>query len=770
MKKGLIYCFLAITALSFAGGCSKNDNALPDDATTKYRLSVKADKRTETPSSKALAIEDRNGKHYLASYWETTDNVYVHDTQEGHLIGTLHPRSEGTNAYLDGEISTPPAVGASLYFSYPVSSFNYDYRGQDGTLETIAQRYDFANAEAQIKSKDNSTITLENSLTFWSQQAIVKFTLVDAAGNPVYPTKLTLSAKKENQSILFLHGSETGNLEINIDQTTPHNEIYAAISFMGTQTATSFKLVASVGDKITYVYERNAETTFETGKYYEISVKLSNMEVSESVDMNDIVFNFNFTENGSQWTKEGPIFLFFEGITTGYYAIIHDGDGWKEGEFIDLGGTQASDLLESGKVTAVYLDWGDKLDSTPLSFSNGEWKFLRGSSQTEGWKYLSASKVPFSVSGVTVGGTEKVELSSSISIQEPSYNAIAFDTEIPEISGMLSVKFACNNLIPAGLASISSDGTVNDVEGSAGQWINVISYYACAKSVDSPDYVYYYALKATNSSSTDYYYHFFDNKPYSMKEGVGIYPRAEFLDIDHGKDWVQVGKGIFVTIRDKTWWTTNLSNDRHSPLPHPWTTDELIWTGNWNGTEQVPRNQWDPDRASKSLSGETFDYDSELPAPFNWHNSDYYFNRLVSILGINGWIVADKDDFSKFIFLPFADHSDFYFYADIYGTNISVRYNYNWHYWAKGYFSELLYHRKNSGGYDDRHWAYNFASTLHFPSYNDSFYPYYDGASVQYNGPNIVINNGRPGVPDYTIINNDNQPLYFPARPVKKNP
>ena len=326
MRKVLNSCLLALLALSFAGGCSKNDNALPDDAATKYRLSVKANKSTETLSSKALALEDRNGKHYLASYWKTTDNVYVHDTQEGHLIGTLHPRSEGANAYLDGEISTPPAVGASLYFSYPVSSFNYDYRGQDGTLETIAQRYDFANAEAQIKSKDNSTITLDNSLIFWSQQAIVKFTLVDAAGNPVYPTKLTLSAKKENQNILFLHGSNTGNLEINIDQTTPHNEIYAAISFMGTQTASYFKLEASVGDKITYVYERNAETTFETGKYYEISVKLSNMTVNPSVGMNDIVFNFNFTENGSQWTKEGPIFLFFEGITTGYYAIIHDAD------------------------------------------------------------------------------------------------------------------------------------------------------------------------------------------------------------------------------------------------------------------------------------------------------------------------------------------------------------------------------------------------------------------------------------------------------------
>ncbi|MBR6466241.1 MAG: hypothetical protein IKS82_07385 [Bacteroidales bacterium] len=756
MKKVFNYCLLALSALAFAVGCSKNDNILPDDTSPKYRLTVKADKGTDNPSSKALAIEDRNGKHYLASSWETGDAIYVHLNTTGNSIGTLHPRSEGANAYLDGDISGSLHTGDYLCFSYPISSFNWDYTGQDGSLETIAQRYDYAYADAYIKSVDGSTITVD-PLTFSAQQAIVKFTLVDAASNPVCPTKLTLTAKDaQNHDILIRSNSSTGNLEINIDQTTPHNEIYAALNFMGTSTAASFKLVASVGEQITYVYERNTETTFQTGKYYEIKVKLSNMTVNPSIGIDDLVFNFNFTENGSQWTKEGPVFVFFDGVTTGYYSIIHDGDGWHDGSFVDLDGTQASALLESGKVTAVYLDWGEQLDSNPVSFSNGKWNFLKGGSQTEGWKYLSAGKVPFSVAGVTVSGTQKIELNCSISLSEPSYNAIAVD---PGITGTNFTKFACNNLIPAGLASISSDGTVNDVEGSAGQWINVISYYACAKLVDSPDYVYYYALNATNSSSTDYYYHLFDTNNNRLTLKGTTYPHAEISE--DGNDWIQVGKGIYVTIRGTTWWTTNLSNDRHSPLPHPWMTDELVWT---------TTNQWDNDRVSKSLSESTFDDNSQLPEPFNWHNSDYYFNRLVSILGIKGWIVADKDDFSKFIFLPFANHSDFYFYAKIYPKETVFRYNYNWHYWAKGCHPNLLYHRKGVEGYDDRHWGYHFASTLHFPSYNDSFYPYYDGASITYNGPDITIINGRPGVPDYAMLDNYTiEPLYFPARPVKKN-
>ena len=364
---------------------------------------------------------------------------------------------------------------------------------------------------------------------------------------------------------------------------------------------------------------------------------------------------------------------------------------------------------------------------------------------------MSASKVPFSVSGITVGGTQKIELNSSISISAPSYNAIAVD---PGITGTYFTKFACNNLIPAGLASVSSDGTVNDVEGSAGQWINVISHYACAKLVDSPDYVYYYALHANSPSvdNPDSYYHLFDIGNARLNLKGTTYPHAEISD--EGEDWVQVGKGIFVTMRCTTWWSTNLSDDRHSPLPHPWTTAELVWT---------TTNQWDNDRVSKSLSEATFDYNSQLPEPFNWHNSDYYFNRLVSILGIKGWIVADQDDLSKFIFLPFANHSDFYFYAKMYPDVTELRYNYNWHYWAKGCHPYLLYHRKDVLGYDDRHWGYHFASTLHFPSYNDSFYPYYDGTDINFFS-------GRCGVPDYAMLNNyDIQPLYFPARPVKKN-
>ena len=747
MQRVLNFCLLAFLVLSFASGCSKDDDSLTDIDAPKLRLSVKANRSNSVPS-KALVIEDRGGNNYLASYWATTDAVYVHNAQ-GPSIGTLNPREAGASAYLDGEVN-PAGLSAGTYlcFSYPISSFNWNYTGQDGTLETISQHYDYLFADAYINSIDGSTINID-PLTFSAQQAIVKFTLVDADSNPVYPTQLTLTAKNSlDEDILIQSGSTCGNLVINVDQGVPHNEIYAAIRFMGTSTAASFTLEASVGEYVTYEYEKTTETTFQNGKYYEIRVKLSNMTVNpSSLNINDLVFNFNFTENASEWTKEGPIFVFFDGVTTGYYAIIHDGYGWQDGEFVDLGGTEVSDILESGKVTAVYLDWGEQLDVSPLSYSAGKWRFLKNSSATEGWKYLRASKVSFTLSAVTVGMTETVSLNSSLSLSEPSYTSIAVD---PGLTGTTFTKFACNNLIPAGLASISSDGTVNDIEGSAGDWINLISNYGCAKLVNTPDNVYYYALH-TNSLSTDRYYHLFDTDNLRLTLKGLSYPHAEI--VENEGDWLEVGINKYVTIRGVTWWSTNLSDDRYSPLPHPWTTAELTWT---------TVNQWDGDRVSKSLSEATFDYNSELPEPFNWYNSTYYYSHLVEILGIKGYILADQDDLTSFIFLPFANHSDFLFYSCMYPDETVLQYHYNWHYWAKGCHPYLLYHRKDVLGYDDRYWGYHFASTLHFPSYNDSFYPYYDGTD-------IYFFSGRCGIPDYAMLNNyNNQQVYFPARPVKK--
>ena len=141
MKKLWYFGLLSLFALSISGGCSKNDDISTEDISTpKYHLSVKADKGSDDPLTKALAVEDRDGKHYLVSSWKTTDVIYV--LKNYTVIGTLSPTSDGAFANLEGNITATLGVGDKLLFTYNTNTDECDYTGQDGTLETIAQNYD----------------------------------------------------------------------------------------------------------------------------------------------------------------------------------------------------------------------------------------------------------------------------------------------------------------------------------------------------------------------------------------------------------------------------------------------------------------------------------------------------------------------------------------------------------------------------------------------------------------------------------------------------
>ena len=750
MKKLLEFGLLAFFAISLAGGCSKNDDSLPEDNTLpKYKISVKADKGTDDPLTKALAVEDRDGKHYLVSSWKTTDVIYV--LKNYTVIGTLSPTSDGAFANLEGNITATLGVGDKLLFTYNTNTDECDYTGQDGTLETIAQNYDYSIADALVQSIDGENITLDHSLSFTSKQAIVKFILMDKNGNPVYPEKLTLRGWGASDHDVIYQKTENdqrGEIEINIDQTNPHNEIYAAVKMFA--SAASFAVTGFsglIGENkyaLNYRYTKNTETIFNSGKYYEVKVKL-NTDTDPDVNLDDINFNFTFLEDGSNWTQDGRVFVFFEGVTTGYYSIIHDSDGWHNGSFEDLDSnhpTNPAALLVNGKVTAVYLY--RQLAEAP-SFSYGKWSF----GGVEGWKYISANNVPYTVS--SSGSTGTVNITSEINLLTPDNTGIEIDPEMAN-----SAKFACNYLVPVGLASISGDGTINEVSPNPGDWITVFQqHYAYAKIIDPEPFVpsiysspstvlHYYALETTLNGNSSYY-HLLDDTDARLAIGSD---GLSHISAEGGGDWIQVGPGKFVTLRGMNWWTTNLSEDRHSPLPNPWANAELVWT---------TKNQWQSDRCSYSLSESKFDFNSVLPDPFNWQSGNYMY-QIITVCGTKGFVYAECSDITKFIFLPLGNHDNIEFNAMIYPHATLLQYNLNWHYWAKGY-DILLFHKRDVTGYADEYWAYNPTSTFFFPSFHDpaGFYPFYHANMYE---------TGR-FVPDYALMYSDNMPLHFPARPIK---
>lgn len=327
MKK-ILFGACALASLLVAGVAltSCNNEGLTPEQPSKekcYKLSFNATISQSDALTRALGYDSENPKQ-LNAWWETTEKVYAVNMSavmsggsgDVTIDGYLQPSSNGVTTTLSGWLTPAEEIhamegktpGDILFFVYP--SLAVDYTGQDGTLETIAQKYDYAQAITMVTSTENGILevmdassmflsgkdpepdpkplmapatrgSLDNTIPFISSQAIVKFTLVDKeTGNPINATSLTIDAKNiYGESMLMTTSSfdhaEYGTVAIN--RTSPtDNVIYAALSEETEYSGTlNYELVAFDGTDA-YTYTKSG-ARFEFGKYYEIKVKMQKM-------------------------------------------------------------------------------------------------------------------------------------------------------------------------------------------------------------------------------------------------------------------------------------------------------------------------------------------------------------------------------------------------------------------------------------------------------------------------------------------------------------
>ena len=271
---------LLMAGAAFAA-CSSEDNMIGGQPASQqtYTMTIEASKGGGSDATtRALSID---GSGALNATWETSNEVKAYNyTKSSALTGSLKPQSNGVSATLTGSLTGSVAVDDIIYLLWP--SVDADYTGQDGTLETIAQRYDYTKGVAKVTSVDGTTIGAEDSshggpVLFTNSQAIVKFTLIDKATNsPINATQLTIDAKVNGgsrliQSITYPDAYKIGPITIN--RTTPtDNVIYAALPF-SSQAKFTFALTATDGTH-NYTYEK-ADVTMLNGRYYEITVKMT---------------------------------------------------------------------------------------------------------------------------------------------------------------------------------------------------------------------------------------------------------------------------------------------------------------------------------------------------------------------------------------------------------------------------------------------------------------------------------------------------------------
>ena len=300
----LAVAFLASATLA---ACSNSDDSIIDEqpvvtptAPTAYTMTVQASKGDET--TRGLYFDSEGALN--AKWYEGEEVEVMQDQGDFIVLGTLTAAaSDDGSTTLTGTLHTAPISNMDILFF--LHSSVRSYTGQTGLLLTdansIEKKYDYATATAYkggfTVDAETKTVTIQNGLTFMSEQAIVKFNLLNALTNQALEAKsLTLygvrkpgTVEVDNicQEIIMGESGYTSTCgELTITSVTATNEIYVALK---QEYGASSKFKVSAEDEAGNVYYYNAENvTFTAGKFYEVTVKMRPVKT----DLSQLTENF----------------------------------------------------------------------------------------------------------------------------------------------------------------------------------------------------------------------------------------------------------------------------------------------------------------------------------------------------------------------------------------------------------------------------------------------------------------------------------------------
>ena len=252
--KHLSLAVLLMTGAAFTACSSSEDDIIGQSVNPTesevFTMTIQATKGEEA-TTRALSLEG----NILSATWAEGEEVTVYnETKKEELTGTLKAQSSGASTTLKGEISG--SIDANDVLTLKFLSPNYD--SQEGTLEYIAAHCDYATASVTVTGVDGGDIST-GTANFVNQQAIVRFELSKPNGYG-YEGLYTRSVKivADNEIITVTLSAET-------------NDVYVALPAISGK-----KLVigaSSYSDNDKYYYIKST-ASFQSGKYYSISVKM----------------------------------------------------------------------------------------------------------------------------------------------------------------------------------------------------------------------------------------------------------------------------------------------------------------------------------------------------------------------------------------------------------------------------------------------------------------------------------------------------------------
>ena len=267
MKK-LSFIFASFLTLVGMASCNKEIQQ-PEEAVLNLTVQASAE------ATRGLSLDGK----VLNAVWSSSDKVYVYagDYAASHLVGTLSPATTGSaTTNLTGTVkSGSVSVGTKLMFITPRSAWSYD--SQDGTLASIASKFNYATATATVTAIDGSDVKAGNA-EFKNSQSIVRFKLQDSKGNAIKATQLEISAAsgklvKTRYISSGAFKSTPGTLLVEPEAAT--DELFVAL-MNESGTADTYSIDVLAGNNS---YTATASANLVASHFYGITVKLA--EVSE---------------------------------------------------------------------------------------------------------------------------------------------------------------------------------------------------------------------------------------------------------------------------------------------------------------------------------------------------------------------------------------------------------------------------------------------------------------------------------------------------------
>ena len=291
MKK-ILLSFSALAAMlattTTFSACSSDDSGQEQPTYSTLILDgvISSYTNDDEIGTRAISVDGDN----LKTFWKTTDLVTVYSNQWQTKVGELHPQSDTestatpTKTKLTGDVShSSLKTGDELNLIYPRT--DWQYTGQDGTWESISQKYDYATANVNIvyiDASDNNKVYATTASFGKAQQAIIRFTILDSNGDalalPEYPELTITAAGNQLVTKCSLDGTATEKGALVITKKTqtttqdPNNVFYVAIR-NNNENADQYTLTIKGKDNKMYTYTKK-DITFAKGDFKKIKVKM----------------------------------------------------------------------------------------------------------------------------------------------------------------------------------------------------------------------------------------------------------------------------------------------------------------------------------------------------------------------------------------------------------------------------------------------------------------------------------------------------------------